>query len=137
MRVALCVLLTVCFAIPVAAQPFEIERFTIDGGGGTLAGGSYTLTGTIGQPDAGVLAAGSIQLSGGFWVNNAPTTGRLCADQNEDGVVDPADFTGWVVNYNGGDLRADANQNGVLDPGDFTAWIVAFNQGELGPICTP
>lgn len=62
---------------------------------------------------------------------------RLCADQNEDGLVLPNDFTSWIANFNANDLRADVNQNSVLTPTDFTAWIAAFNQGQSGPICSP
>lgn len=49
-------------------QPFSLESFTVDGGGGTSSGGSYTLSGTIGQPDAGRLSGGSFMLEGGFWL---------------------------------------------------------------------
>lgn len=49
------------------AQNYSIDWFTIDGGGGTSSGGSYTLSGTIGQPDAGRLTGGSYTLDGGFW----------------------------------------------------------------------
>src|SRR6059036_3754082 len=61
--------LGIAFAIPfsVAAQQYKIDWFTIDGGGGTSSGGPYTLSGTIGQPDAGRLAGGSFVLEGGFW----------------------------------------------------------------------
>ena len=48
-------------------QNFSIDWFTIDGGGGTSTGGVYSLSGTIGQPDAGKLAGGSYDLRGGFW----------------------------------------------------------------------
>ncbi len=48
-------------------QPFSIDWYTIDGGGGTSTGGVYTLSGTIGQPDAGTMAAGNFALRGGFW----------------------------------------------------------------------
>jgi hypothetical protein len=41
---------------------------SVDGGGYMFsAGGAYTLGGTAGQPDAGVLAGGSFRLTGGFW----------------------------------------------------------------------
>ena len=49
------------------AQPYSITLWTVDGGGGTSAGGSYALSGTIGQPDAGVLSGGTYSLIGGFW----------------------------------------------------------------------
>lgn len=48
------------------AQDYSIDWYSIDGGGGTSTGGGYTLTGTIGQPDAGKLAGGSFVLTGGF-----------------------------------------------------------------------
>src|SRR5688572_32852239 len=51
----------------LSAQNFSIDWYTIDGGGGTSSGGAYTLSGTIGQPDAGTLAGGSYLLAGGFW----------------------------------------------------------------------
>ena len=42
--------------------------YTIDGGGAmNSSGGSYSLSGSIGQPDAGTLNGGSYQLAGGFW----------------------------------------------------------------------
>jgi hypothetical protein len=50
----------------VQAQNYSIDWFSIDGGGGTSSGGNYTLTGTIGQPDAGKLTGGNYTLEGGF-----------------------------------------------------------------------
>lgn len=49
------------------AQPFAIDWFTIAGGGGTSTGGVYSVSGTIGQLEAGVLTGGSYTLTGGFW----------------------------------------------------------------------
>jgi hypothetical protein len=48
---------------------YTITKSTIDGGGGTSAGGSYSLTGTVGQADASLqsLSGGPYQLTGGFW----------------------------------------------------------------------
>ena len=40
---------------------------TVDGGGGTSQGDTFTLRGTVGQPDAGVLAGDGYTLAGGFW----------------------------------------------------------------------
>jgi len=56
-----------CCAASALAQNYHIDWFTIDGGGGTSSGGQYTLSGTIGQPDAGELTAGNYVLEGGFW----------------------------------------------------------------------
>lgn len=49
------------------AQPV-VTRYTIDGGGGTSQAAGTSISGTIGQPDAGEQAGGGYQLSGGFWV---------------------------------------------------------------------
>jgi hypothetical protein len=58
-------------AIPLAAlaQPYAIDWYTVDGGGGTSGGGNYTLSGTIGQSDAATtpLSGGNYTLQGGFW----------------------------------------------------------------------
>lgn len=55
-------------ALPASAQTLSIDWFTIDGGGGTSTGGPYSLSGTIGQPDAGSpMTGGTFSLVGGFW----------------------------------------------------------------------
>ena len=47
---------------------YDLTWSTIDGGGTTFSiGGVYSLGGTIGQPDAGVMSGGSYTLAGGFW----------------------------------------------------------------------
>jgi len=55
-------------ALRTEAQSFSIDWFTIDGGGGASTGGVYSVSGTIGQPDAGgPLSGGQYSLIGGFW----------------------------------------------------------------------
>ena len=55
-----------------SAQSYSIDWFTIDGGGGTSTGGVYSVTGTIGQPDAGpTMSGGTFTLDGGFWAIDA------------------------------------------------------------------
>lgn len=41
--------------------------WTVDGGGGHSAGSSYSLRGSIGQPDAGEMSGGPYRVTGGFW----------------------------------------------------------------------
>ena len=52
---------------------YDLTWSTLDGGGGTSAGGNYSLSGTLGQFDAGTLTGSadgkSYTLAGGFWVN--------------------------------------------------------------------
>lgn len=57
---------------PVSAKPADtltIDWYTIDGGGATnLTGGTFTLSGTVGQFDASSTAqVGSYGLTAGFW----------------------------------------------------------------------
>jgi hypothetical protein len=69
---ALVQLLTLIGSATLYAQPYSIDWFTIDGGGGVSSNSqpstiNYQLSGTIGQPDAGKLSGGSYTLDGGFW----------------------------------------------------------------------
>ena len=51
------------------ADSYEISWYTIDGGGAQdLLGGTYSLSGTIGQPDAGSQSGGTHTLNGGYWI---------------------------------------------------------------------
>ena len=76
-------------AITAHAQPYAIDWFTIDGGGGTSTGGVYSVSGTIGQPDAGVMSSGPYSLVGGFWgVTAIQTPGApLLSVTNSSGTV--------------------------------------------------
>jgi hypothetical protein len=84
---------TPLFSRPAQAQ-YQIDWYTIDGGGGTSSGGPYTLSGTIGQADADVVSlcsadggAGCVnptfELTGGFWVGLVSGAPETCgADLN-------------------------------------------------------
>jgi len=56
-----------------ARAQYAIDWFTVDGGGASSSGGAYTLTGTIGQPDAAIASGVSYTLEGGFWSGFAST----------------------------------------------------------------
>jgi hypothetical protein len=58
-------------SVVLAQGGYDISWFTVDGGGGTSSGGAYTLSGTAGQPDAGVLGGGTYTVTGGFWAGAA------------------------------------------------------------------
>jgi hypothetical protein len=56
------------FCLHAHAQTYSIDWSTIDGGGGTSTGGVYSVSGTIGQPDAGgPMTNGQYSVTGGFW----------------------------------------------------------------------
>ena len=63
--------LAVAMSTPVAAQ-LELSSSTIDGGGGISAGGSFEVSGTVGQFDAGMLFGGTFEIEGGFWTSENP-----------------------------------------------------------------
>ena len=49
-------------------QQYSIDWYKIAGGGGTSTGGTYQVSGTIGQHDAGgPMIGGNYSLTGGFW----------------------------------------------------------------------
>jgi hypothetical protein len=61
-------LLLTTAALTSASQGYDLSWWTVDGGGGSLGSeGGYSLSGTAGQPDAGLLAGSEYALGGGFW----------------------------------------------------------------------
>ena len=49
---------------------YELTWSTVDGGGAMFStGGNYSLGGTSGQPDAGLLSGGVYTLAGGYWIS--------------------------------------------------------------------
>lgn len=104
---ALC-LLTPVLGFHAHAQTYSIDWFTVDGGGGTSTGGVYTVTGTIGQPDAGpTMTGGSFSLNGGFWsfiaavqTPGGPTLTITRTTTNTVAVSWPFPSTGWTLQQN-------------------------------------
>ncbi len=54
-------------ALAQSGGGYDLSWNTMDGGGGRSSAGQYTLDGTIGQPDAGMMTGGTYALTGGFW----------------------------------------------------------------------
>jgi hypothetical protein len=115
------------------AQPYAIDWSTIDGGGGTVQGGSYTLSGTIGQPDASAPLVGpTYTLTGGFW----PGVGAVSmacnpADLAEPfGTLDLADISMFVTAFQALEPAADlAPPFGTFDLADISVFVTAFLAG--------
>ena len=62
----------------LAQDGFNGSWWTVDGGGGDSAGGGYTLVGTIGQHEAGVLLEGDgYTLTGGLWPAGSASAGGV------------------------------------------------------------
>ena len=61
-------LLVLSSTLAHAEDGYEVSWWTVDGGGQSVSGeGRYTLGGTAGQCDAGILEGGQYALVGGFW----------------------------------------------------------------------
>lgn len=69
LTILIIVLLILIPATLVFAQAgdFTVDWWTIDNGGGMSAGGGFSISDTIGQPDAGDMSGGGYTISGGFW----------------------------------------------------------------------
>jgi len=66
-KIKLGLLLLALSALAVRGQ-YSIGWYRIAAGGGASTGGGYSVTGAIGQHDAGaLLAGGNYSLTGGFW----------------------------------------------------------------------
>ncbi len=114
------------------AEDFELSRSTTDGGGVMFSSGAdFELSGTIGQPDAGIMSGGDFELSGGFWFPLAPT------DCNSDGGVDLSDYGDvepCLSGPDGGLLYPDCNCFDVdgdsdVDMADVARFQAAFTGG--------
>jgi hypothetical protein len=80
LRIILFILLLLLSTLPVLAQSvggYDLSWSTTDGGGGSSSGGIFDLTGTAGQPDAGVMSGGDFTLAGGFWGGGVETITQL------------------------------------------------------------
>jgi hypothetical protein len=68
-------------ALAQSGGALDLTWYSIDGGGQTTyasTGGSFALSGTIGQPDAGpALSGGAFGLGGGFWSGGGPALYRV------------------------------------------------------------
>ena len=68
MKFHLLILALLLSASATSAQSYSIDWSTIDGGGSASTGGVYSVSGTIGQPDAGgSMTNGQYSVTGGFW----------------------------------------------------------------------
>jgi hypothetical protein len=92
---------TLCFG-----QQYSIDWHKIAGGGGTGAGGNFTVSGAIGQPDASApMNGGSFSLTGGFWVvaQTEPFLGEpalYIASAGGAVIIFWQDSAGWSLQQN-------------------------------------
>ena len=88
------------------AQQYSIDWYKISGGGGTSTGGVYSVSGTIGQHDAGgPMTGGNYSLTGGFWALYAVQTPgapllTITYVGNQAIVSWSPSVTGWTLQTN-------------------------------------
>jgi len=146
-KTVLIALLAVAASTNGALAQLTIPWYTIDGGGGTSTGGNFTLSGTIGQPDAGVLSGGNFILSGGFWAG-AVAVNNCFVDFNADGFLNQEDLGGFLTAFLAEPpLAGPSGTNFAPCPGEPAPYDTAgyaadynrdcsFNQEDLGGYIT-
>jgi hypothetical protein len=119
---------------------YSIDWFTVDGGGAPSTGGVFTVTGTIGQPDAGTMSGGSFSLAGGFWgviaavqTPGAPWLTITRTETNSLVVSWPLPAQGWVLEYTNS-LGPVSNPWPQISPpyqtNSIQAWVVEPAPGD-------
>ena len=103
----LILLASVLVRLSAQAQTYSIDWYKIAGGGGTSTNSQYSLSGTIGQPDAsGAMSGGGYSVTGGFWslINVVQTPGAplltITYAGNKAIVSWPLSVTGFILQTN-------------------------------------
>ncbi len=127
-------LTAVSFSSAAHAQ-FQIDWYTIDSGGGAASGGSFSLNGTIGQPDAASSAGGTFDCAGGFW-SVFGTAAAPCYPNCDGSTGSPRltsnDFQCFINKYAANDPYANCDGSTftpVLTSNDFQCFLNAFAAG--------
>ena len=125
-------ILIVIAASRLTVAQHEISWSTVDGGGATSTGGSYDVSGTIGQPDAGpspAMIGETYELTGGFW-----SVSQVCycpGDMNGDGKKDGRDvqqFVGCIMAA-GNCSCADVDQANGVTLNDVSVFVSGLLSG--------
>ncbi len=120
-------LVSVLITGPEVRADLKVTWYTVDCGGGTSSAGSLSVSGTIGQFDAGAaMTGGTLSVRGGFWEG---VSFSCPSDFDHSGFVDTDDFTAFVNAFEAGTDDADFDRSGFVDTDDFTAFVLAFEAG--------
>lgn len=129
-----CCCLFCALCLVAQGQNYTIDWFTIDGGGGTSTGGVYSITGTIGQPDAGIMSGGNYTLHGGFWgivaavqTPGAPLLSIFRTPTNTLAITWPSPSTDWTLQRNTDSINSGNWSNvtsGIADDGTTKILLV-------------
>ncbi len=119
---------------PTTDSIIDISWSTIDGGGRTLENGSLVLDATAGQPDAGVLSGGTLELLGGFQIPSdtpAPCYAN-CDGSSVSPVLTANDFQCFLNQYMQGTAYANCDGSTappVLNVVDFQCFLSKYAVG--------
>ena len=123
---------------PFTVEPltFSVNWFKVAGGGGASTGGVYSVTGTVGQQDAGgPMQACNYSVEGGFWslyanipANPVPSAtitvpASVCANSTGNGASVPSAGAGAIYSWTIG--------NGTITSGS-TSDSITFSEGASG-----
>jgi hypothetical protein len=119
---------------PAMAQIASLTWRTIDGGGETSTGGGYTLSGTIGQADAGTLSGFGYEMLGGFWggIGGSAQCYPNCDGSTTVPVLTVLDFSCFLNRFFAGDPYANCDGSTtapVLNVQDFGCFLNSFATG--------
>jgi hypothetical protein len=125
-------LLSLLFSLSAfgALAQYSIDWSTIDGGGGTSTGGVYSVSGTIGQPDAGpTMTNAQYSLTVGFWV--LPTAVQTPGAPTL--AITPASPGAATVSWTPGTPGFVLQETWLLSPANWTNSL----SGATNPVVVP
>jgi len=98
------------YCLPALGQSYSLDWYKISGGGsstgGPMIGTNYSVSGTIGQPDAsGAMHGGNYSVTGGFWslyaVQTPGAPSLTITYAGNQGIVSwSPSVTGWTLQTN-------------------------------------
>jgi hypothetical protein len=121
------------------AQQYSIDWYKIAGGGGTSTGSVYSVSGTIGQPDAGgAMSGGNFSVTGGFWsliavVQTAGAPWLTITHSGNSVIISwPSPSTGFVLQQNSNLATTNWTTSGVIsDDGTNKSITITSLTGNL------
>ena len=133
-RIFVALLALLAATIIASAQPYSIDWYKVAGGGGmNSTGGVYSVSGTVGQPDAsGAMSGGGYSLTGGFWAlyavqtAGAPVLQITLTATNTAMVYWPSPSTGFNLEVNTNLATANwvTNTQSITDNGTIRYIVV-------------
>jgi hypothetical protein len=116
------IILHSAFCLRTLGQDYSVDWYKVAGGGGTSSGGNYSISGTIGQPDASApMSGGNFSVTGGYWalINVVQTPGAptLAIARGANSVtVYWQNVSGWNLIQNGNLITPVASWNASSSP---------------------